>query len=126
VAAASDPRIKSVILWNSGVSTQKPFLNVSGERDIGNPTATGLQNATNGASKPGAWVYYHQVLQTGGTATGHLVLMEQPERVTELTVAWWDWQLKASDTAKAKFIGDSCGFCGHAAEYEYGHNSMLQ
>jgi hypothetical protein len=122
---ASDPRVKSLILWNTGASNNKPFLNVSGDRDIGGTVAS-VTSATNNASQPGAWVWYHQVLQTGGSATGHLVLMEQPERVLDLAVGWWDYQLKGSATAKAMFVGASCGLCNKADEFEYGHNTKLQ
>ena len=124
--AASDSRVKSIILWNGGVSNVKPFLNVSGDRDIGNPMATALESETNAATQPGAWAFYHQILETGGNFTGHLVLMEQPERVWEMTVAWWDWQLKGDQTAKPTFIGDACDLCNRDAEFEYGHNSLLQ
>ena len=124
--AASDPRVKAVILWNGGPSNAKPFLNVSGDRDIGGRTIDVTQSATTGATQPGAYVWYHQVLETGGTATGHLVLMEQPDRVWELAVAWWKWQLKADQTPKTMFVGGSCGLCGRDAEFEYGANSQLQ
>ncbi|MBN1654955.1 MAG: hypothetical protein JXA30_14390 [Deltaproteobacteria bacterium] len=125
-SAASDPRVKALIFWNSGVSNNKPFLNVSGERDLGDIGASGMATRTNGATQPGAWVYYHQVLVTGGTATGHLVLMQQPERVVDVNLAWWNWQLKGDQEAKKMFIGDNCGFCNRNAEFEYGHNSTLQ
>lgn len=126
VTSASDDRIKAIIPWNRGTSANKPFLEVSGERDIGDPMASGMETETNAATQPGAWVYYHQVLVTGGGLTGHLVLMEEPERVWQLAVSWWDWQLKGDETAKAMFVGDSCGFCNSADEYSYGHNTLLQ
>lgn len=125
VNVASDARVKSLILWNTGTSNAKPFLNVSGDRDIGGSVSS-ITSSTNGASQPGAWVWYHQVLQTGGTSTGHLVLMEQPERVVDLCVGWWDFQLKGSATAKAMFVGSNCGLCNKDAEFEYGANSKLQ
>jgi hypothetical protein len=124
--ADSDPRIKAIILWNAGSSNEKPFLNVSGERDLGGVTAASMASSGNAATQPGGWVFYHQVLQTGGTSTGHLVLMEQPERVIDMTVAWWNWQLKGDMQAKNMFVGASCGLCNRSAEFDYGHNSRLQ
>jgi hypothetical protein len=121
-----DPRVKAVIFWNAGTSDVKPFLDVSGERDVFPSTAESMASSTNAAAQPGAWVYFHKVLQTGGTSTGHLVLMEQPERVDELNRAWWDWQLKGDEKAKKKFVGDSCTVCGMKDEFEYGHNDKLQ
>jgi hypothetical protein len=125
-AADGDPRVKSVIFWNSGTSNEKPFLNVSGERDIGTVTPATMASGVNAATQPGAWVYHHQVLQTGGTFTGHLVLMMQPERVSDMTVAWWKWQLKGDQQAKDMFVGPNCGLCNRGAEFEFGHNSRMQ
>ena len=125
-AADGDPRVKSVIFWNSGTSNEKPFLNVSGERDIGAPTPAALASGVNSASQPGAWVYHHQVLQTGGTFTGHLVLMMQPERVSDMTVAWWKWQLKGDQQARSQFVGPNCGLSNRSSEFEFGHNSRMQ
>ncbi len=124
--AASDPRIKALILWNGGTSNNKPFLYVSGERDVVATTPASLADGTTSATQPGAWVYHHQVLETGGTSTGHLVLMEQPERVVDMAVAWWKYRLNDDEEAKKMFIGDNCGLCNRTAEFEYGHNSLLQ
>jgi hypothetical protein len=66
------------------------------------------------------------VLETGGSSTGHLVLMMQPERVIDLTLAWWDWQLKDDATAKEMFVGDSCGLCSSPDEFDYGANAHME
>jgi hypothetical protein len=124
--AVTDPRIKSVIFWNTGTSNDKPFLNVSAERDVSPTTPDSMASGVTAATQPGAWVYYHKVLQTGGGSTGHLVLMEQPERVLDMAQAWWDWQLKGDDTAKKMFVGSDCGLCNKAADFEYGHNDLLK
>jgi hypothetical protein len=124
--ADSDPRIKSLIFWNTGTSNNKPFLNVSAERDVVSTTPASMTSDVNAATKPGAWVYYHQVLQTGGSSTGHLVLMEQPDRVVDMAVAWWKWQLNGDTEAQKMFVGDSCGLCTTPDQFEYGHNTLLQ
>ncbi len=124
--ADSDPRIDAVILWNSGNSNDKPYLNVSGERDLGSNTPESMQSGADAATQPGAWVYYRQVLETGGSSTGHLVLMEQPERVIDMTVAWWSWWLKGDQDAKAMFVGDNCGLCNQPDQLAYGHNDLLE
>lgn len=123
--AAQDPRVKAAILWNGPRTTVKPFLAVSGERDIGSVTPQAMAQDVNGASPPAAWVYFHQVLETGGTSTGHLTLMEQPERVTDLTIAWWKYILLGDPEAKKMFVGDDCGLCNRKAEFEYGQNGKL-
>lgn len=124
VNAASDPRIKSVILWNGGGSAVKPFLAISGERDIGNPTPATMASAVNAAAQPGAWLFFHKVLQTGGNFTGHLTLMMQPERVIDVTVAWWKYQLNGDAEAKKQFVGTDCGLCNKKDEYEFGMKGL--
>jgi hypothetical protein len=101
---AGDPRIKALILWNTGASNVKPFLNVSGERDIGSPSVGSIESATNGASQPGAWLYHHSVLQTTGHSTGHLVNMMQPDRCVHMAVRWWDYWLKGDQTARQEWV----------------------
>jgi hypothetical protein len=124
--ASSDPRIKAVMFFSGGTSNHQPFVYISADRDISQTTPATLAEATDAATQPGAWVYYHQVLETGGNATGHLVLMEQPDRVIDMTVAWWQYMLKGDTTAKAKFVGSGCGLCNNPTEFEYGHNALLQ
>jgi hypothetical protein len=123
ITAARDPRIDSLIIWNGGSDAVKPFLAVSGDYDIGNPTASGLKGSVEGSSQPSAWLFYHKVPQTGAVS-GHLTLMNEPQRVVEMTVAWWDYQLKGSMTARDFFVGDSCGLCGKDADFEYGVNNL--
>jgi hypothetical protein len=121
-----DPRIDAVIFWNSQVSNNKPHLNVSAERDTTARTPADMMASAQGATKPGAWIYFHKIPETGGNATGHLTLMEQPERVVDMAIAWWKWQLKGDEEAKKMFVGDSCGLCTKKDEYEFGHNMLMK
>jgi hypothetical protein len=124
-AAAPDPRIKAVILWNGGLSSpDKPFLAVSGDRDITAYTPAMMADGVAKAAQPGAWLYYHKVLETGGNVTGHLTLMEQPERAVEPTVAWWKYMLKDDAEAKKLFVGEGCGLCQKPEEYEFGARGL--
>ncbi len=124
VHAATDSRIKAVILWNGGTSASKPFLAVSGDRDIGGRSATQLASAVTGAAQPGGWLYYHQVLSTGGSMTGHLTLMEQPERAAGPAVAWWKYMLQGDPEARKMFVGTDCGLCSKKDEYEFGEHNL--
>ncbi len=124
--ASSDPRIKALMFFSGGTSNNEPFVYISADRDLGSTTTASLAQATDAATQPGAWIFYHQVLETGGSSTGHLVLMEQPDRVVDMTVAWWKYMLKGDMTAKKMFVGDGCGLCNQSSEFEYGHNGLLQ
>ena len=125
--ASSDPRIKALMFFSGGTSNNEPFVYISADRDIGGSTTpASLADASAAATQPGAWIYYHQVLETGGSSTGHLVLMEQPDRVVGMTTAWWQYMLNGDQTAKAMFVGGGCGLCNQDTEFEYGHNALLQ
>jgi hypothetical protein len=121
--AASDARIKYVILFNGGASAAKPFLAISGDRDIGAPTVASYAAGTNGAPM-GAYIFYHKILQTTGTITGHLVLMMQPDRVVDATTGWWQYMLKGDTKARDLFVGSSCGLCGKSADFDYGEKGL--
>ena len=76
--ASSDPRIEAVMFFSGGTSqrTVRVRLRRPGHRRYLDASLPG--RATTGATQPGAWLYYHQVLETGGGSTGHLVLMSSP------------------------------------------------
>ena len=76
------------------------------------------------AAQPGAWLYLHQVLSTGGSVTGHLMLMEQPERLLESTLVWWKYQLNADAEAKQLFVGSDCGLCNKTDQFDYGQQRL--
>jgi Chlorophyllase enzyme len=122
VAAAADPRIKAVILFNGGSTAQKPFLAISGDRDIFATGADQLAGPVNAAPKA-AFLFYHMIPGTGAL-DGHLTLMLEPERVTGATVAWLDFMLDGDQEAKGWFAGSSCKLCGKDAEYEFGQNGL--
>jgi hypothetical protein len=121
-AAARDARIDSVILFNGGTSAVKPFMSVSGDRDIGNPTAATLRNAMNAAPKA-AFVFYHRIPGTGAMS-GHLTLMTQPARVVDATAGWWRLIFNNEPAAREMFVGPSCGLCNQAADFEFGSKGL--
>jgi hypothetical protein len=126
INAAKDDRVKSVIFWNLGTTNDKPFLTVSGDHDVGMSTVASLTALADGSSQPAEWIYFHQILQTGGNTTGHLVLMEQPDRVWQMAVDYWNWQLRGDEKAKKTFVGSNCSLCSSPDAYEYGVNSNVQ
>lgn len=123
VAASSDSRIKAAILWNGGSSANgKPFLLVTGDRDIGDPNVASVQSSVQAADKA-AYLFYHMIPMEG-SAPGHLTLMQQPERVVEPAVAWWKMILNGDAEAKTYFVGADCKLCGKDAEFEFGAKGL--
>jgi hypothetical protein len=123
IAAARDSRVKSVIIWNGGSSASKRFLSVSGDRDIGNPSVSGLQSGVNSSSLGAAYWFFHMVKGTG-TASGHLTLMTEPERVVDGAAAWFKYTLNGDADAKTYFVGTDCKLCNRKAEFEYGQKGL--
>jgi dienelactone hydrolase len=122
IEAAADARVKTVIIWNGGSSASKPYLAVTGDQDIGDPTVAGLKRDVE-ASPPGAWLFYHKTVGTG-SVKGHLTLMTQPERVVEPAVAWFKYQLSSDAASRDWFVGSACKLCTTTDEYEYGQKGL--
>jgi hypothetical protein len=128
VTAASDSRVKNIIIFNAADTGPKPYLAISGDMDITGFSAAGMSQAVNAASQPAAYLFYHNPAGSSSDAIkGHLVLMLSPERVTGPTVAWWQWQFRSDASSKAQFLpSGSCGLCSSSSDYAYGANSKLQ
>ena len=128
VTAAMDSRIQDVFVFNGGLSAVKPFVVLSGDNDILMTNPSAMSSSVNGASAPGAWLYYHNPAGMG-MLRGHLVLMLTPERVMDQTASWWEMVFRNDPTSTAKFVGSSCGFCGHAMDttnaYEFGEHGLM-
>jgi hypothetical protein len=121
-AAASDPRIQDVILFNGGESAVKPFFAMSGDLDLFGYTKDSMAAAVAAAPK-GAYAFYHN--PTGnGALKGHLVLMLTPERVVEQATAFWQMVFQGDADARNKFVGTGCGFCNSATDYDFGENGF--
>ena len=123
VAIVGDARVKAVIIWNMTSSTSKPFLAVSGDTDVVRLTPESMRRAVNNASVQAAFLYYHMVPETG-SASGHLTLMTQPERVIEPAVAWWKFILGADSESKLYFSGANCKLCNRKDEFEFGQKGL--
>jgi hypothetical protein len=124
ITVATDPRIDDVIVFNGNSATAKPFLTVSGDMDVNNQTAQGLATAVNGATKA-AYLFYHNPAGTSAdTLKGHLLVMLTPERVVVPTKAWWQMLLESDQTARAQFVGSSCGLCNKSSESDFGEHGL--
>lgn len=122
-AAASDPRIQAVILFNSVDFVEKPYLAITGDLDIGGPTVDALQTTVSEAPKA-AFLFYHMVPSSMSSFPGHLTLITEPERVVEPIVGWWKYIFFDDESARALFVGPDCGFCSRDPEFTYGQNGL--
>lgn len=129
VAASSDARIQYIIPFNAlggSGSIPKPYMAVSGDLDVTMTSPSAMASQVN-ASPKAAWFYYHNPIGMG-MIRGHLVLMLSPERVDDQAVSWWEMWFRDDAAAKAKFVGSSCAFCGHAMDsnnaYEFGEHGL--
>jgi hypothetical protein len=122
IAIAGDARVSTVAVLNGGSSAVKPFLTMSADLDLGTSVAT-LRQAVDAAPEA-AFVFFHQVPQTGGIIPGHLTVMLHPERVVDITSGWWRYMLQDDAAARSLFVGTSCGLCNRDAELEYGSHGL--
>lgn len=120
-AAARDKRVKAVIIWNGGASATKPFLAVSGDRDIAGSLSS-YERGTRGATK-GAYLWYHMV-PGDGAADGHLTLMVEPERVVGPATAWFRYLLQEDPISRDWFVGDDCKLCKTPDAFEFGQKGL--
>jgi hypothetical protein len=81
-------------------------------------------SGTNGSSLGSAYLFYHMVPGTG-SASGHLTLMTQPERVTEPSAAWFKYTLNADADAKTYFVGTDCKLCNMAPQFDFGQKGLM-
>lgn len=124
IAAASDTRVKAVIIWNGGTSASKPFLAVTGDGDILNATPASMRRDMQAAAVPqGAFLFYHMIAMKG-SSPGHLTLVTEPERVVEPALAWWQYMLNGDAEAAKFFVGDDCKLCNREAEFEFGQKGL--
>jgi hypothetical protein len=124
--AASDSRVKDVIIFNavdSGVA--KPYLSASADMDITGFTAASMATAIDAAAQPAAYLYWHNPVGMG-SLRGHLVIMLSPERATAPTVAWWQMMFRNDSASHDMLVGANCGFCNHSSDYNYGANTLLK
>lgn len=125
IEAAADPRIRTAVLWNSGLfpdgttmgggrlitkadllQMNGPIAYISGDHsDIAFNNAADDFARLSAAGRPVFWGWQRGVghggnygLPNGGEFAG-------------VAVAWLQWQLKRDETAAQMFVGAACGLC---------------
>lgn len=113
--AGTDRRVKTVVLLNLGTSSTKPYLAISGDRDIAGGIAGYKSAFSRTSATPAGYLWFHDV-PGNGLADGHLTLIIEPARVAPFVAAWFRYTLAGDEEAKAFLDAGQCASCG---EFEY-------
>lgn len=122
IAAGADPRISTVVAFNSGVYN-RPGGGLSGVRVnkddlkklhtpiayiLGGPTDIAYPNGSDDVARINQVPVFYGNIATGHGGTFSLVNGGAYGRVAS---AWLDWQLKRDARAGRQFVGRDCGLC---------------
>ncbi len=119
---ARDPRIKAVVIHNSGLFPDgaRPIAGIVTDKAwldrlhtpvvyiMGGPTDIAYENGLDDFGRiskvPVAWLNEN---------TGHGGTFQEPNggAAAKVAVAWLEWQLRGDEKAKAMFVGEHCGLC---------------
>ncbi len=121
IELAADPRIKTVIVNNSGVfkGGKSPIPGISADKTLldrfhtpviyilGGPTDIAYENGTDDFARlKGPAVMVNLPVGHGGTFSEPM-----GGAVAHVAVDWLDWQLKGDKTAAHTFVGANCRLC---------------
>jgi hypothetical protein len=123
IIVSKDPRVKTSVIWNSGMFNT-PNPRVEGTKDdlkglhapvayfIGGPTDIAYANAEDDFTKIDKVPVFNANLNVGHGGT-----FRQPNGgwFGEVGVAWLQWQLQGNKDAAKMFEGEKCGLCVESA-----------
>jgi hypothetical protein len=127
---AADPRVKTVVIMNSGLfvagETRMGAMVETKDRikDLHTPTLYVLGGPTDIAYANGMDDYQkinHVPIAVANIDKGHGGTYWEPNggAAAEVVIDWLQWQLRGSIEASRAFVGPSCGLCNDPAwEYE--------
>ncbi len=119
---ASDPRVKTTIIFDSGVFTPGTFgvpglpIGKSDLDSLHGPVLYVLGGLTDVAFENGSDDFKRitkvpAVLMSRDVGHGGTFWQPDGGLWAKAALAWLDWQFKGQDAAKQDFIGQNCGFC---------------
>ncbi len=121
IELAADPRVKAVVINNSGIfNSGSPIPGMSLSKDalkklhtpviyiLGGPTDIAWPNGTDDFEKVQA---VPAVLASLPVGHGGTFSKPMGGAVAHVVVDWLDWQLKGDKTAARTFLGDNCRLC---------------
>ncbi len=122
IQAAADPRIRAVIIHNSGVFADgsNPIAGLTVDKSLllrlrtpvlyilGGPSDVAYPNGTDDYRR-----IAHVPAMLLNLNVGHGGTFREPNggRVAQVAVKWFDWQLRGDTAAAKMFIGPECGLC---------------
>ncbi|GGB27340.1 hypothetical protein GCM10011380_16220 [Sphingomonas metalli] len=122
LAVAPDPRVKTVVVMNSGMFNdgRSPIPGIPSDKAalarlhgsvlyvLGGPTDIAHANGSDDYRR-----IEHLPAALVDIPVGHGGTYMQPHGgvAAEVVTAWLDWQLKGRRDAAARFVGPACGFC---------------
>jgi len=126
---AADPRVKTVVIMNSGLfvdgETRMGAMVEKKDRikDLHTPTLYVLGGPTDIAYANGMDDYEkinHVPIAVANIAKGHGGTYWEPNggAAADVVIDWLQWQLRGSTDASRAFVGSSCGLCSDPA-WEY-------
>lgn len=122
ITAAADPRVKTVVLQNTGIFNDgpSPIPGMDLKKDallalhtpvlyiLGGPTDIAYANGMDDFKR-----IEHVPVAVANIATGHGGTYNQSNGgpVAQVAVSWLQWQLRGDKQAAARFIGKDCNLC---------------
>jgi dienelactone hydrolase len=128
---AADPRVRTVVMHNTGVlnggpNTTIPGMDVTKEAlanfhtpviyIMGGPTDIAYSNGMDDFAR-----IAHVPVAIANLPVGHGGTFQEPNGgdAASVAVSWLDWQLRGDAAAARRFVGDGCGLCSDAKwQYE--------
>jgi dienelactone hydrolase len=123
ISAAADPRVKAVVLHNTGVLNDGPNATIPGMdltkdalKKLHTPVIYILGGTADIAYLNGMDDYKriaHVPAAVANLPVGHGGTFQEPNggAAASVAVSWLDWQLRGDAQAARRFVGDDCGLC---------------
>lgn len=132
IQAGTDPRVRTLVLHNTGILNKQPPTPLSG-MDLGKEALKGLRRPaiyilggpTDIAYENGMDDFRridHVPVAVANLAVGHGGTFLKPDggEAASVAVSWLAWQLRGDAKAARRFVGPDCGLCRDAAwQYQY-------
>jgi hypothetical protein len=123
LAVAKDPRVKTVVMQNTGVLNDGPNTTIPGmdlTKDalanfhtpvlyiLGGPPDIAYKNGMDDFQR-----IANVPVAVANLPVGHGGTYQEPNggAAAQVAVSWLEWQMRGDATAARRFVGDDCGLC---------------